>query len=432
MGRLSLRRPSLLADPQMKNYFIALLLVLVSSLASAASVAIAPGGGVAAVAGGFTTSSNFVGSFSAAAFNSNFTTQVAGKAVTMPASMRMAANAGQFAANAIKITPTGLITSAVAAWLLTQGLEWLNGQWTKTETIPGYTAGYMWCADPGMASEYCGPAHSTTCSSYFSRQPADWRGAFQSCVLLSETATGATYRYYFTGYTSTIGISRRTDGCASGTHYVTGSGCISLKQPAPQSAWDALAASAVPDQVATDLAKAGQPFPLQNPEFNPKQQDIPLGDPYTDPVSGKRFRDKARVTPQSDGKTADVQVSKQEVDANGNPATDPATSQEKPPENVTDPCKQNPEAAGCKPLDDVPDEPLQSKENPFSLNPVSGFGADNAACPAPQTLFTKGGQTITWDWGKFCGFAQGIRPLIIGFAWLTALMIVVSVGRRNG
>lgn len=424
MGWLFVRRPPLLADSQMTNYLIAVLLALVSSVSSAASVAIAPGVGVATVSGGFTTAANFVGTFSAAAFNSSFTTQVAGKAVTMPASMRMAANAGQFAVTAVRASPAALAGTAVAAWLLPYGLEWVNGQWNKRQTFEG---GLEWC---GTHSEWCqggwAISKESACNAY-----AAWYKA------VSGTCSGGSKPNY-RGTVSNNACVLESEYCpGSGTGWVyVRTASLMSRNPvntsvAPSEAdWAQPAANPLPDSAASELAGKSVPLPLEAPKLDPV--DVPLGDPYVDPKTGKRYQDKARVTPDSQAKSADVQSYKQEVDANNQPVTDPATQAPVAPEEQTDPCKLNPDAAGCKPLDEAEAPDLEKKENPFSLNPVSGFGADNASCPAPQTLFTKGGQTITWDWGKFCGFAQGIRPLIIGFAWLSALMIVVSVGRRNG
>lgn len=409
---------------------VGLMLGAIAAYSHAAAVPLTPGPGIAGTASGFTTASSFTGQFSAAAFNSNFTTNVGGKAVTMPASMRMAANAGQFAVSAIRLNPAALVGGAVAAWLLSQGYEYLNGQFSKSEQIPGYVPGYKWCAEPGMSYEYCDATPQITCQSYFSKQPPDWRGAFNSCVMTVQQATSVNFNVNFQKYViSGYAVHRRTDSCSAGTRYVTGKGCIGLAVPMTDQNWADLASGTLPDQVAGELAAKGVPLPLEVPHIAP--QDIPLSDPYFDPVTGKRYRDQARLTPSTDAKTADVQVTKQEVDDAGNPKKAEDGQTDKPPEEQTDFCKKNPDASSCKPFDDVPDSELQKKENPFSLNPVSGFGADNASCPAPQQLFTKGGQAITWDWGQFCTFAQGIRPLIIGFAWLAAISMVIVVGRRG-
>lgn len=402
----------------MKTLF-ALLLALVASSSFAVAVPLTPGAGIAGTASGFTTASNFTGQFSAAAFNSNFTTSVGGKAVTMPATMRMAANAGQFAVNAVRLSPAALLGTAVASWLLGYGLQYASEQWMQKNpdvapTMYGYCSanpGYPSYSISGCVGVYLHYQPSWTYSGATQLDAKTWRLNFQT--------TGGPQ----VGYFETV-----SNNCPAGTSLNNGV-CVGQLSPAPESKWQEVQNGQLPDAAAGELASKGVPLPLQVPHIAP--QDIPLSDPYVDPVTGKRYRDQARITPSSDAKTADVQSTKQEVDEAGNPKKQEDGQTDKPPEEQTDFCKKNPDASSCKPFDEAPDSELQKKDNPFSLNPVSGFGADNASCPAPQQLFTRGGQQITWDWGKFCTFAQGIRPLIIGFAWLSAIMIVVAVGRRN-
>lgn len=411
----------------MKTLFAALLLVFAGS-ASAATVAIKPPVGITgnpASATGWTTASNFVGNFSAASFSGGFTTNVGGKAVTMPATMRMAANAGQFAISAVRASPAALIGSAVVAWLLANGIEYVEGQFVKPASSPGIGQGYQWgCA--GYYGEIS--AVPITCA-----QAGGW-GDITITEFVPNGPTSYVVKAYsskFSGGPYTVATVTKHTQCLSGYTLQNGA-CVGSSVPATDADFAPLATAPLPDAVASELAPKGVALPMENPVFDPPYVDEPLGEPYVDPVTGKRYQDKFRVTPHSDGKTADVQAHKQEVDEEGDPVTDPATGVEAPPEKQDDFCKQNPEASSCKPFDEPPDLDLEKKENPFSLSPVSGFGADSASCPAPQNLFTVGGQAVAWDWGNFCKFAQGIRPLIIGFAWLTAIMIVVSVGRRNG
>lgn len=399
MGWLSRSCSRCVGDSQMKTILV-ILLVTLSGFVHSASVAVVPPASITATSGGFTTASSFTGSFSAAAFNNTFTTNVGGKAVTMPATMRMAANAGSFAASAVRLNPAGLLGTAAAAWLLSYGLQWINGQWMKQD--PPLTPSDQRC---GMTALYC--VTTAGSASYGSAGPY-WKRM---------STNGATCYAGLTQYPN-IEVSCSASGSPA-------------NRPATDADWSAPQSGTLPDAAASELAPK-IPLPLQNPEFNPKYSDVPLGDPYRDPVTGKRYQDKARVTPQSDGKSADVQVSKTEVDDAGNPAVDSTTNQPKAPEKVDDPCKLNPEASGCKQLDEPADTELQKKDNPFSLNPVSGFGPDNASCPSPQQLFVRGGQSVSWDWGQICTFAQGMRPLVIGFAWLFAIMMVVAVGRRAG
>lgn len=95
-------------------------------------------------------------------------------------------------------------------------------------------------------------------------------------------------------------------------------------------------------------------------------------------------------------------------------------------------CEKNPDAAGCKPLDDVEDQNVENRDISLSIIPLPGFGPGTASCPAPVSLGTKGGQAIQWEWTKFCDFSLGIRPLVLAFAWIAAAMIVVGVARKQG
>lgn len=394
---------------------LAFLLALVASTSFAAAVPLTPGPGIAGTASGFTTASSFTGQFSAASFNSNFTANVGGKAVTMPATMRMAANAGRFAMSAVRLNPL-LVGGAVAAWLLGMGLKYAEGQWQN------YQAGSAVGSCNGGGAPNIPPNMSE--SACIAAVGAYYNGA-GSTRFVFQYRDGVDFWWRATqpdGYSWNVRLGGWRETGTTAPSY----------QPATEAELDAIAAAPqpLPDAAAGELAAKGVPLPLEVPHIGP--QDIPLSDPYVDPVTGKRYRDQARITPSADAKTANVQATKQEVDEAGNPLKQQDGRTDKPPEEQTDFCKKNPEASACKTFDEAPDSELQKKDNPFSINPVSGFGADNASCPAPQNLFTAGGQQITWDWGQFCTFAQGIRPLIIGFAWLTAIMIVVSVGRRNG
>lgn len=405
---------------------VGVLLGAAVTYASAASVAVKPPSGITgnpASSTGWSSAANFVGTFNAAAFNSGFTTNVGGKAVTMPASMRIAANAGQFAANAVRMNAAGLIGTAVAAWLLPYGIEWLDGLWQKRKDPDPSLTIYCW----GDQSNHCyGTSAAAAWSALWGPQ------GFIMGDMVSQTDSLVTYKAMKagTGYDWHLSVWRYVK-CANGTVW-TGSGCVvpaPSYQPATPANWDAV--TGISDAAAGELAQKGVAIPLDPPVFSPKYVDEPISAPYVDPVTGNKYQDTARVTPNANGQTADVQVTRQEVDDAGQPVDDPVTGEDVKPEEQKDNCRANPDSSACKPLDDVPDSELEKKENSFSLNPVSGFGADSASCPVPQTLFTRGGQAITWDWGKFCQFAQGMRPLIIGFAWLAAIAMVVAVGRRN-
>jgi len=356
-------------------------------------------------------------------FSLGYTTNVGGRAVTMPASASFAANAAQIAVGAIRLTPTGLIGGAVAAWLLTEGLEWIDGQWKKSkpgETVTKYAISpyYGYYADTAGA-----------CNSLAVLYPSG--GHFQVSGMSCQHDTATWWQTYHTLRGNTAINTYQL--CSNGQVAPVG-GCAPVVAPAVDQDFAPLAASPLPDGVANELAPQGVPLPIQEPVFNPEPVIVPLSNPYPAPAPKTgTVRDVAKLTP-APGEKAKVEVIQQPLDENGQPVPeknpDGTANPAGAPEEKPDFCVEHPDASACMELDEVEDGGLEDKEDPFSLNPVGGFGADSAACPAPQTLFTRGGQAVVWEWTKFCQFSQGIRPLVIGFAWLAAIAMVVSVGRR--
>jgi len=389
----------------------------------------------------------------------------------------LAANAADVAVTALKLNPAGLLTSAVASYALSKGLEYLNGEWTApsstvqptTNTTAKATVYFL------SAYSYTGPNYSTVQAAGDSAASASvsctvmGSMAPDSCSYTGPVVLGVNHSTTLqAGYALSRQAVRGSDGatlwiglglsagntfviqsgqgcvspavasgnncvtttCPSGYNLTNGQ-CVSVPKTVDQ-AWQDMAASQWPDAAIRDMVSNGVPLPTDKSVFAPPYADIPLGDPVVDPVTQKRMQDVARVTPSpSQPDTADVQVVKREVDANGQPVLDSGTGQPVPPKEETDWCKLNPDASGCKPLDEVPDVELEENTITLSISPVAGFGPDTGTCPADRTLFSKGGSPIVWSWGQYCTFAEGIRPLIVGFAWLSALMIVVGVARRN-
>lgn len=380
---------------------LAFLLALVASSSFAAAVPLTPGPGIAGTASGFTTASSFTGQFSAASFNSNFTANVGGKAVTMPASMRMAANAGQFAMSAVRLNPAALVGGAVAAWLLGMGLQYAEGQWQKYQA--GSVVGNCSTPPRGVTLEQC----MAQVQAYLGPtwiNPTFWQGEFY--------------------WTRTTGGTQRYGGWSqSGTTQPS-------YQPATQADLDAIAANPqlLPDAAAGELAAKGVPLPLEVPHIAP--QDIPLSDPYVDPVTGKRYRDQARITPSSDAKTAYVQATKQEVDEAGNPKKQDDGQTDKPPEEQTDFCKKNPDAISCMPEGQTDDQELQTKNIGSGISPISVGG--QGQCMADKTLsMATMGKSITFTYKPICDLASMVRPLILALAWLLAGWIMVGAVKDN-
>jgi len=393
-------------------------------LSHAYPVPIAPaaGSGVAAVSGGWGTASNFVGQFSGAAFNGNFTGQVAGRAATMPASMRMAANAGQFAANAARMNPAGLLSAIVAGWLLEKGLEYINGQWTKKQPDDAPITGkYWWHAfAPGVchsAASKC--SYSTLVAEITAFENVAFKVSdFKVTGIGNACGTGCVQLNYY--------IPSKQGGGSIGVFY----GGVADPLRAPATDADFAIPGVAPDAVATELAKKGLPIPLEDPDVQPV--DIPLSDPYPDPATGKEYQDRAKVTPSPDAHTAEATPYKQEVSPDGTPAKN-EDGTDKAPEEQTDFCKQNPEALACAKLGEPEEvDPVEERNKDVAaITPASGFGPSSASCPADITKTLKSGVTIVQSWQPVCQYASGIRPVVVGVAWLIAAMIFIGVTRKN-
>lgn len=350
--------------------------------------------------------------------------------VVFNAAVPVASTAATVAVSAIRANPAGLITSAVLSYLISKGLDYVGGQITYTDATSGgwLPANYSITASGGCNGTWSGGNPITVKEGYNSACAPH----MQQCKFVSMSGNNAVVSCLNTASGSWVNstVNKVGSGSCPTGYALGGDGKCRVSRAATDADYAQAKAGPLTDGAAYDLLKNGVALPIGPATFTPPSKDVVLSDPYVDPVTGKRYRDVARVTPQpSAPDVAMVEPVRQEVNANGDPVVEngqPVAAEEK------DPCKLHPEASGCAPLDEVPDITIPETSNPFSVNPVSGFGADNASCPADQVLFTKSGQTIKWTWAQVCTFASGMRPLVIGFAWLAAIAMVVAVGRRAG
>ncbi|WP_092599676.1 virulence factor TspB C-terminal domain-related protein [Ralstonia sp. 25mfcol4.1] len=171
-----------------------------------------------------------------------------------------------------------------------------------------------------------------------------------------------------------------------------------------------------------------------NPQFDAKPQVVPLSNPYADPVTGKRYQDVATVQPAPDGRTAEVQVAKQEVDSQGNPVTD-ASGVAAAPQKQDDPCVGHEDRLGCMTTGEVPQGPdLGKDERHITITPDTGWGADTAACPADIVvpMHLRGAQSLSFSYQPVCKAADMFRPAILGVAWIVAVLIALGMGFKGG
>lgn len=341
------------------------------------------------------------------AFSSGVTTQVAGKAITMPATARFAANAGQFAVSAMRLNPAGLVVGAAASWLLGYGLEYVIDHWVRHADGTEYFGLSSWDSSSVSAcSSIAGfHAYSIGNSAYIGQPASSSTFCYVASGFGGYYADPLAFRSVFSSYTPHQ-LTTRTS---------------SISSLAVESDFSSPSAAILPDAVAIQLASSGKVVPTESPVLSPDPVVQPLSDPYIDPVSKTSKRDYVSATPSP---TPDnpfrirIETYTQPVDSTGTPTTAPATSTPDPPQDV---CEKNPEAAMCKKFDTPDDPTVQTLNKPVSITPQGGWGPDSSACPADIPLRQGGAFSYT----STCDAATKVRPITIACAWLVAALIVL-------
>lgn len=409
----------------MMDYWFPLFVILAAMIAGgevrAAAVVTPSVGGYSG--GNFSSPS---GSFGMTAANDGFTKpaviNVGGRSATIPASLRMAANAGTYAKAAMRLNPGLLVGTLALGWLLDNDMDWDGQEWT----VPG-----GWVVE-GMEGV-----------SYPVGKPLADIG-FCACTHAVYLPAGITNCYSQVAGGSGGAAANYCELDCSGYQYFTKmkwkqpptTSCLNLgwaephpgSRPAGDADWDAL-----PDPLPAiapetpDAPYMPEGVPVSPPEFEPA--DVPLGDPYTKP-DGSTAEPRAKITPNpSQPGTVNVDTyEKPLTDANGDPVppgTPPVdTSEPVEPPPMPDLCKDHPDILACaKQGETTNGDIIPTHEVPFStlFSPVGSAGG----CPADVSLSFMG-QPLGWSYEPICTMADMIRPLVIGFAWLGFGFIIVA------
>lgn len=372
---------------------------------------------------------------------------VGGRAVTIPATMRMAANAGQFAARFAWGGP-----GAMAAMILIplaidyfadQGFTWdsVLSKWRKKgpgdfcasecyEYSVNGTANSWRTSPSGAANAYYTSSGNPTLS-YSVGSCSPWSGGSSVCnVVVSGYSNGQVVNTSITvsnrrsipPYDNRLDVDAtkaEMEASAAGT-------------PMPSGLPDALPKSIewpVEDPVLNP-SPAGQPQPQRVPQGQP--QPVPNTNPqqYRQPVIDVVPAPVPSTPWQFDLQPKDV-VSE---DPNGLeepepvPVDEPDTGVE--PSEKDDLCALHPEILACQELDQPDDQDLTTRSPDISIVKDLGWGAEDASCPPPRQL-TVQGRSIPIPFDLVCQFMSGIRPVIISVGWLIAAMLLVGAVRSS-
>lgn len=329
-----------------KRLGLAVALFVFAGVASAASFSTAAIGGGASKTGSTWAVSGPSASAANGAFYTPASVTAAGQAVTMPASASFAANAASFAIGAVRLNPAGLITTAVASWLLQEGLQWANNSWTKTvQLAPLYSV-------DGRAQS---SSLQTACLNRYSggtitlvpgNRAQCWNSAHNFYYLADASCTsGPVAAWGADGYATCSATVQRAaiedDFTQAGTHPIT--------SPAAQS-----------------LAQNNVPIPVNVPVITP-QTAVPIGQPYLDPVSGRQVQRYVDVMPSpTAANPLQVQQVEYVKDAGAVPGQNTALPAAPTSEIVfpSDYARQGEADAAAKKITDKLDEKLGEGANP--------------------------------------------------------------------
>lgn len=191
------------------------------------------------------------------------------------------------------------------------------------------------------------------------------------------------------------------------------------------------------DDPLINPSPAGQPQPmfvptgnpLPNPNYQPSQ---PVG-----PGNQPHYQPGVRMVPTPvpgnpwnvDLQPVDRPVDSPDPDPEPKPDPDP-NPDDKPNEDKPDLCETHPEIVACQKLGDVQPEALAKNTVTMSITKQDGFGPESGQCPAPKE-FVVMGKSMAFRWDLLCDFATGIRPLLIGFAWLSAALAFIGLSRKD-
>lgn len=107
--------------------------------------------------------------------------------------------------------------------------------------------------------------------------------------------------------------------------------------------------------------------------------------------------------------------------------TPPAGGETTPPEEPKPFCELYPTASACQELGETDDEDLGEESVDVMWAAEGGAGG---ACPAPIQISVLGTQHAI-QWTPICQVASGIRPIVIGLAWLSAALWLFLMARAR-
>ena len=383
--------------------------------------------------------------FLSSSVTTNASLNVGGRAVSIPATMRFAANAPRLAAAAVMLHPAIRTAAAVAGWLGLAGLVYdqASGLWTVPDTTTNYlvSTGYKWLHASKL---YDDPETACRSSSNFSSEP------IYAFKLIRLSASGGTdslgpkqYECIWArrdnGAEGNAGTVRRDvpSSCPSGWFF-TPAGCVQNRPPktvTQEQAIEELTKNPMPADLPRHIPA---PLPVELPEYQP--MFIPTGNPVPNPSynpsqpvspSNQPFVQPGVKVEPAPSPSAPWQVDVKPVNrptdsptGSTDPTTEPSTDTPREDgKEDRDFCDKHPESLACTELDTPEGEiPKSTFEVSYSIENSWGSGS----CPADKYATLAGKSVKVYDWAQTCDYvATYVRPILLVLCALGALFIVM-------
>lgn len=385
----------------------------------------------------------------------NASLNVGGRAIQVPATMRLAANAPRFAARFLFGNPAVALASvALVAWIGSQGIQWdsLTNSWVKINPNggePQLAVGFIFTNPPGLQGPYAG--YTAACT------------AGVAYVL----STYPERNYINTSNQSFCQVSPNNgSGSPEPIGLVPMGGTISdpIKRPIGDDEFENdlapiplpdLSPNALPIPLPVELPRIN---PIPSPSGQPQPIRMPTGDPYrvpnSDPAEYRRPAVDIVPSPRIDAPwRVDVQprdipvpdltprplpppvpipppvpLPPPDPDAPPVPEVDPNAPPEPGEDKQPDLCEKNPDILACsKPELDTPDQEIPKREFAVTFAAETLFGG--GSCPANKTMSLRGQQITVWDFQRTCDLVETyLKPLLLTLALFSAF-IILSPGK---
>lgn len=354
-------------------------------------------------------------------------TTVAGQAVKMPASYRLAANAPRVAAQVLFLHPGIRTAAGIAAWLSAAVLAYDVGSqaWAKIEkgvkvgdTMYAYNPNGPWFTSAQAAL-----------GAYLKTLGTSYRYEAGSCG-----ATSCTFSQYIKSNNQFVG----THTLNLSTKKSTGETPDKYVPVTEQQFLDELAARPMPSTVPLELP-ARSPLPVEQPFINPEPGLNPANRPYrvptgapepvpnTDPQQWRQpYVDIVPAPTPKNPWRVDIKPG-ESTSTDPNPAENPQPDGEDAPkpEEEQSLCEKHPDILGCqKPELDIPDGEIPKTTKQITYAEEGGFGG--GSCPANLYSNIGGQNVMVYNWAETCGVVSTyLRPIILLLGAMGALFILI-------